>query len=46
MGSFKPPKETSQGHWKREKAGYGIYNSIKNLKIKVRLPWLQNILRA
>ena len=45
-GSFKLPKETSQGHWKREKAGYGIYNSTKNLKIAVRLPGLQNILRA
>ena len=34
-GSFKPPKETSQGHLKREKVGYGIYNSIKkNLKLQ------------
>ena len=46
-GSFKPPKEASQGHWKHEKTRYGIYNSIKkNLKITIRLPRLQNILRA
>lgn len=32
-GSFIPPKETAQGHWKRENAGYGIYNPFKNLKI-------------
>jgi hypothetical protein len=32
-GSFKPPKETSRGHWKREKMGYGIYNPFKDLKI-------------
>ena len=45
-GSFKPPKETSQGHWKRKKAWYGIYNFIKNLKIAIRLPGLHNILLA
>ena len=45
-GSFIPPKETTQGHWKREKAGYGIYNPFKNLQNTERLPGLQNILRA
>ena len=45
-GSFKPPKETSQGHWKREKTGYDIYNPIKSLRIAVRVPGLQNNLRA
>ena len=45
-GSFIPPKKITQEHWKREKAGYGIYNPFKNLKIAERLPGLQNILRA
>ena len=31
-GSFKPPKQTNNGQWKREKEGYGIYNPFKNLK--------------
>ena len=32
-GSFKPPKQTNNGQWRREKIGYGIYNPFKNLKI-------------
>ena len=39
-GPFKPPKETTQGHLKREKAGYGIYNPFKNLRIAGWLPRL------
>jgi hypothetical protein len=31
---------------KHEKICYGIYSPIKNIKIAVRLSWLQNILRA
>ena len=45
-GSFIPPKAITQEHWRREKAGYGIYNPFKNLNIAERLPGLQNILRA
>jgi ribonuclease HI len=45
-GSFKEPEEISPGHWLREKAGYGIYNVPKNIKIAKRLHGLQNILRA
>ena len=45
-GSFKPPKQTNNEQWRREKTGYGIYNPFKNLKIAERLPGLQNILRA
>jgi ribonuclease HI len=45
-GSFKPPKLTPTNTWRRERAGYGIYNSIKNIQISARLLRLQNILRA
>ena len=45
-GSFIPPKAITEEQWIREKAGYGIYNPFKNLNISVRLPGLQNILRA
>jgi hypothetical protein len=45
-GSFIPPKALTQEQWIREKAGYGVYNPFKNLKIAERLPRLQNILRA
>ena len=45
-GSFIPPKAITPHHWRREKAGYGIYNPFKNLQIAERLPGLQNILRA
>ncbi len=41
-----PPKEITQGHQKREKIGYGIYDPFKNLKISKRLPGLQNIIQA
>jgi ribonuclease HI len=45
-GSFIPPKAITEEYWHRERAGYGIYNPFKNLQIAVRLPGLQNILRA
>ena len=45
-GSFKPPKQTNNGQWRREKVGYGIYDPFKNLNIAEKLPGLQNILRA
>ncbi|HYP42844.1 MAG TPA: RNase H family protein, partial [Candidatus Nitrosocosmicus sp.] len=41
-GSFIPPTEAPDGHWKKEKAGYGIYNATKpDMQISERLPGLQ-----
>ena len=45
-GSFKEPEEISPGHWRRERAGYGIYNPTKEIKLAKRLHGLQNIIRA
>ena len=46
-GSFVPPKEADDGHWKKEKAGYGIYNPSKpDVQISKRLPGLQTCFRA
>jgi ribonuclease HI len=46
-GSFLPPKEAEDGHWKKKKAGYGIYNPSKpDVQISKRLPGLQTCFRA
>jgi ribonuclease HI len=45
-GSFVPPKFITTNSWHRERAGYGIYNSYKNIQIAARLPGLPNILRT
>jgi hypothetical protein len=46
-GSFIPPKKVGEGHWKKEKAGYGIYNPTKpEIQISKRLPGLQTNFRA
>ena len=46
-GSFIPPKKAKDGHWKKEKAGYGIYHPTKpQIQISKRLPGLQTIFRA
>jgi ribonuclease HI len=45
-GSFKPPKLLPNNTWRRERAGYSIYNSSKNIHISAHLPGLPNILRA
>jgi ribonuclease HI len=44
-GFFMKPKEINPGEWRRERAGYGIYNP-KGLNISKRLHGLQIILRA
>jgi ribonuclease HI len=46
-GSFIPPKQAENRRWKKEKAGYGIYNPMKDeVKISKRLPGLQTCFRA
>ena len=46
-GSFVPPKRANDGHWKKEKAGYGIYNPTKEeIQISKILPGLQTSFRA
>jgi ribonuclease HI len=46
-GSFIPPTKKTNGHWKKEKAGYGIYNTTKtDMQISKRLPGLQTCFRA
>ena len=46
-GSFIPPTQKTNRHWKKEKAGYGIYNSTKiDMQISKRLPGLQTCFRA
>ena len=46
-GSFISPTRKDNGHWKKEKAGYGIYNSTKtDIQISKRLPGLQTCFRA
>jgi hypothetical protein len=46
-GSFIPPMKANDRHWKKEKAGYGIYNPTKTeIRISKRLPGLQTIFRA
>ena len=46
-GSFVPPRQNYDGHWKKEKAGYGIYNPTKTeVHIAKRLPGLQTSFRA
>jgi ribonuclease HI len=44
-GSFTPPKPEAPDELS-DIAGYGIYNKEKNIKIALKLPGLQNILRA
>ena len=45
--SFIPPTQKANRYWKKEKAGYGIYNSTKiNMQISKRLPGLQTCFRA
>ena len=46
-GSFVPPRKASDGHWKKEKAGYKIYNPTKpEIRISKILPGLQTSFRA
>ena len=46
-GSFLPPKEAEDGHWKKEKIGYGIYNPTKpNVQISKKTPWTTNMLQS
>jgi ribonuclease HI len=46
-GSFIPPIKKDNGHWEKEKAGYGIYNSTKiDMQISKRLLGLQTCFRA
>ena len=46
-GSFIPPMQANDGHWKKEKAGYEIYNPTKtDIRISKRLSGLQTIFRA
>ena len=46
-GSFIPPTKANDGHWKKEKAGYSIYNPTKTeIRISKRLPGLQTCFRA
>ena len=46
-GSFVPPIKANNGHWKKEKAGYGIYNPTKaDIRISKRLSGLQTCFRA
>ena len=46
-GSFVPPKQVKDGHWKKEKTGHGIYNPTKaQIQIPERLPRLQTSFRA
>ena len=47
MDPFIPPKQDDDGHWKKEKVGYGIYNPTKpEIQISKRLPGLQTSFRA
>jgi hypothetical protein len=46
-GSFIPPRQAENRRWKKEKAGYGIYNPTKiEVQISKRLSGLQTCFRA